>query len=254
MVINHEFQYLFIEIPQTASSATRRELRTHYGAQPLLHKHSSYTEFLNIANSEERNYFTFACIRNPLDIVVSKYFKALTLRGQKLESVTPMYFGLSRRGRAEFAFAQTEDPSFAKYLHAFYKFVYNSRACLLPDDLGCLMRYENLQHDFRSVVARLGLPVVRDLPVRNPTTLREGSFEDYYTPDVRDHAQKVFGPFMQRWGFQFPQDWGEVKVPKASLAVFQADSALRRFYHNKIESPALDKIKGRRKRPASAAT
>ena len=75
MIISHEYKYLFIEIPLTASWAIQLELCQFYGGAPILHKHATYAEFRNIASEEELNYLVFATVRNPLDKIVSRYHK-----------------------------------------------------------------------------------------------------------------------------------------------------------------------------------
>ena len=31
----------------------------------------------------------------------------------------------------------------------------------------------------------------------------------YYTPETVDRAKRVFGPFMDRWGYPSPPEWGD---------------------------------------------
>ena len=78
MIISHQYQYLFIEIPLTASWAIRHELCEYCGGKPILHKHATYPEFAASATSTELHYFVFAAVRNPLDKVVSRYYKLKT--------------------------------------------------------------------------------------------------------------------------------------------------------------------------------
>ena len=32
-------------------------------------------------------------------------------------------------------------------------------------------------------------------------------FWDYYSPEIRPRAIRLFGPFMERFGYDFPKDW-----------------------------------------------
>ena len=83
MVISHKHKYLFIQIPQTASSAIAKELCEIYNGSHILRKHSHYFEFEQQASPDEKKYFAFAGIRNPLDTTVSVYYKFLTNHRQK---------------------------------------------------------------------------------------------------------------------------------------------------------------------------
>ena len=75
MIISHKNKYLFVELQHTASSAISRELRVNYGGEPILRKLARYHEFLKAASAEEKNYFVFSGIRNPLDVAVTIYIK-----------------------------------------------------------------------------------------------------------------------------------------------------------------------------------
>jgi len=49
-----------------------------YEGQPILYKHATYPEFLRVATDDEKTYFAFSTIRNPLDQAVSRFFKLKT--------------------------------------------------------------------------------------------------------------------------------------------------------------------------------
>ena len=75
MIISDKHRYLFVELPRTATTAIAKELRENYEGHSILYKHATYEDFLRIATDEQKKYFTFSCIRNPLDDVVSIYLK-----------------------------------------------------------------------------------------------------------------------------------------------------------------------------------
>ena len=81
MVISHEHRYLFVELPHTGSTAIHAELCSNYTGENILHKHAYYHEFLKVASSEEKKYFAFSGLRNPLDEAVSIFFKYKTNHG-----------------------------------------------------------------------------------------------------------------------------------------------------------------------------
>ena len=93
MIISHQHRYLFVELPHTASTAIRRELLANYDGSSILHRHATYIDFERIASPDERSYFVFSCIRNPLDVAVTLYHR---LRGTNLHSLE------KRRGGRDF--------------------------------------------------------------------------------------------------------------------------------------------------------
>ena len=61
--------------------------------------------------------------------------------------------------------------------------------------------------DFSRTLSLLGLEPVRPLPSANKTADRAADFASYY--GERTHARaRAFGPYMERWEYAFPPDWG----------------------------------------------
>lgn len=242
MVISDRHRYVFVQIPQTASTAVGSELCEFYGGREILEKHSSYHDFLRFATDEEKRYRVIACIRNPMDIVVSRYFRVLADQHPRYSKASPGDSHLKRlrdwlihHERRTYRHVHQPGGSFPSYFRRFYWWVYNSRVCMLPAH-AYLIRFERLSEDFDRVLRELGLTKVRDLPVRNPTRSRGRDFSAYYPPDLRPRAVWVFGPFMERWGYQFPPEWGKVSTPRASRLLFRFDTAVRFLYFKHLDT------------------
>ena len=75
MIISHKYKFLFIGLPFSASSAITKELHAKYEGEPYLRKHSLYHEFIKAATIQEKDYFVFAVLRNPMEIAVTGYEK-----------------------------------------------------------------------------------------------------------------------------------------------------------------------------------
>ncbi|NJN96772.1 MAG: hypothetical protein HC875_23010 [Anaerolineales bacterium] len=73
MIISHTHRYVFVQLPHAGSTAIGTELVENYEGVTILHKHAHYLEFLRIASADEKKYFVFSSIRNPLDEAVSIY-------------------------------------------------------------------------------------------------------------------------------------------------------------------------------------
>jgi len=233
MIISHKHKYLFVELPRTGSSAIRRELCEHYDGVPILHKHATYYEFLKIANAEEKRYFVFAGIRNPLDDAVSLYFKRKNdHHGQWTKRAKPIR---DRRlfdhvGMIEFNFIKNTDADFPTYFKRFYKIPYNNWSELSHRKFDFIIRFEHLQEDFAKMLKLIGIEQKRPLPVRNKTAGRDRNFLSYYTPEIIPRAKRVFGPYMKQWGYEFPPEWGETSVPWWNQAEFEAFNLVRHCY------------------------
>jgi hypothetical protein len=226
MIISHSHRYVFVELPRTGSTAVRRELRELYDGTPILHKHSTYDEFRRQASAAELKYFVFSAVRNPLDDAVSRYFKLKTDHRQRFSDVRRQK---NRRplnsllDRWMYRYLSTTDADFSTFFMRFYRLPYDTWASLDHRKFDYVMHFETLVEDFDRALRLIGLEPMRPLPARNVTGARAREFEQYYSPEARRRALRVFGPYMRRWGYTFPTDWdlpGPSPVHDLSYAAF----------------------------------
>jgi len=231
MIISHKNKYLFLEIPQTASVAISHELCNHYAGEKILEKHSFYSDFLKIATPEEKNYFVFAGIRNPLDDIVTWYYKLKTNYAQEFTDPSKRKkIKLIRKliGTRMFEEIHHQNMDFRTFFMKYYKIPYNNFSSLIPDRYDYLIRFENLQADFARVLQMLGLEPIRPLPVKNPTKERSKDFWSYYCDEMIPRAKRVFGPFMKQWGYEFPPEWGDYSLNWRDQAEYEFFSLMRK--------------------------
>lgn len=216
MIISHKHKLLFIELPLTGSTAISRELRENYGGENILFKHATYEDFLRIAEPRERQYFVFSGIRNPLDKAVSYYFKYKTdhqnqfseqRRDKGKRAITFIAEHFWRNAR--YTFVSEGRATFPEFFKSFYRYPYSDWSVVSHKKFDDIIRFENLQDDFRRSLERAGASMVRPLPMRNKTADKDDDFLSYYTPEIVPLAKKVFGPYMKFWGYEFPTNWGE---------------------------------------------
>ncbi len=256
MIISREFEYVFVELPRTGSTAIRKELISQYGGEAILHKHSTLREFERIATAAERDYFVFSCIRNPLDDAVSHYFKLHTdhhgrftdpiRRKYRVGNVGSEIFretGHNRRGerprrrswpeRADnrkFRYIRSHDASFSEFFRRYHWLPYDNWSRLSHSGLDFVIRFENLQEDFATALSKIGLTQTRPLPVINKTDGKPDDYLSHYTPDIIPRARRIYGPYMRRWGYELPDDWGQPSRPRWEDAAFAALAAPRTLY------------------------
>ncbi len=232
MVISKANRYVFIEVPQTASTAVAVELIVNYQGRRILRRHSDYGEFFRTASTEEKQYRVLATIRNPLDIIVSKFVKARDKHGELYGEArlpdAPWGYRFRQEAR-ELAFIEKHGHDFEAFVRKFCKRIYNSRACLLPPHAHVL-RYERLNDDFAAWLQVTGLQMIRPLPRTNTTEGRERDFVAWYPPGIRSHAARVFGPYLMKWGYELPGGWPEIEPSTLDRLMFRVDTILREFY------------------------
>ena len=252
MIISHEHRYVFVQLPHTACTAVGKELCEHYGGEKILWKHSTYREFGRVATPEELTYYTFSSIRNPLDVALTKFFKYRNQRGGgekfDVERTHRSRGGWVSRGdlRRYQWVSEHPDATFGDFLQHFNRLTYDNWSVLDHDRFDRVIRYEHLQEDFAAVLADLDIDPVRPLPVHFRTEGKDDDLDAQYPPEARGRAAAVFGPFMQKWGYELPDGW-DVGVPPARAAEYRLASVPRRLYWAHWKAP-------RGRRPAFLTT
>jgi hypothetical protein len=231
MIISHAHRYLFIEIPLTASWATRYELCAFYGGEPMLHKHAAYREFAAQATADEQTYFVFAAVRNPLDAAVSGYFKLLSDHKGHFSGQDSVKSGQADyRDLAKYRWIQQRSATFADYFRRYQNRPYVDMIERSRRRLDFVIRYENLQADFAAALGHVGLEPVRPIPRLAATAGKDRPWLAYYTPDLVPQAKRQFGPAMRSWGYAFPAEWGPHHVSPAAALQFHLLRQLQAIY------------------------
>ena len=245
MIISHTHKYIFIQLPKTASSSIGKELIENYDGQKILDKHAHYHDFLKTANADEQEYFVFSCIRNPLDAFVSEYFKIKNqhglLPGKQMQLVMRnkglkgLIKGRNRlRGKINFL---RNNEGFTAYFNQYCKFTYDNWSRLEHNNFDYVIRFENLQADFATVLELIGLEQKRPLPMTNKTPGKGDELSSYYVPEIQKKAKDIFGPFMDKWGYDFPTGWNEQPISWLRQLEFSVCSIPRSCYWKYWQKP-----------------
>lgn len=234
MIISHKHKFLFIGLPFSASSAISKELYLRYEGKPFLAKHSIYYEFKKIATKEEKDYFVFAVLRNPMEIATTVYEKMKS--NEKGNFTNPQHFlenggHITKSHRKRFEFIHKKNATFQEYFKAFYKKPYDNLASLTTDYCDYVIRYENIEKDYENALRKAGVKNIRPLPVANKTAGKKHDLSEYYTEEIKEQAVFVFAPFFKKHKYSFPSSWGRVTPPLKSIIQFWALAFLRKINH-----------------------
>jgi len=233
MIISHRYRYVFVEVPRTGSTAISAELREKYDGHAILRKHASYRDFLRVATADERRYFAFAAVRNPLDVAVTR-FTRLKNDVEQLYSdpvkVARRNSLASRIERRIHSWVKRTNADFEGFLRRWYLLPYDTWTTLDHQRMDAVIRFETITVDFDGTLRRIGVTPVRELPVRNATPGKDQDWENQYSPRAIRRAVWVFGPYMERWGYSFPASWGNVRVPAWSRLLYRVAHPLRAVY------------------------
>lgn len=237
MIISRKYRYLFIELPLTASTAIANELLENYSGEPILYKHANYRTFSKQAHGESLKYFTFIGVRNPMDQAVSHYYKYLNDHKGKYSDPQPRKSGrvkywLNERGHQKrFKFIKENSATFGEFFLEFYKRPYLDWSLLDKDRMDAIIRFENIQDDFSTMLKAIGVDQIRPLPQINKTKDKRKSFWEHYdTEPLRKRAIEVFGPYMRTWGYEFPTEWEAEGLIDGQMKRFNKDLKLKKMY------------------------
>jgi hypothetical protein len=202
-MISFQKRFLFVHIPKTAGNSIQSVLRDYSEDELValrteqdgierfglrnpnykIKKHSTLSDYHNALGDERfRTLYKFTCVRNPWDRMVSYYF-------------TP---------------TQTPETWDRKKFRAII-----SKALSVPDFLRLnrgesdpfgnvdqIMRFENLDSDFRAVCGAIGISVP-NLPQYNRSTREH--YSRYYDDELRELVRARFAPEIQRFGYTFEE-------------------------------------------------
>jgi hypothetical protein len=242
VVISNKNKFVFVELPQTATTAIAKELCENYGCECFLGKHSTYSEYFKAASEEQKKYKTIGSIRNPADLTVSMFFKYKDDKNYKESyskgSTSKKHYGsflrkiLSvYRNKGRWEFITKNNASFEEYFLKFYKLPYSNWSIMHHKEFDYIIRFENLNEDYKSIFSAVGVPIHRDLPKTNNTVKKEKDFWSYYeSKKAKKRAKFVFGPFMRYWHYEFPESWNDIKEPWYSALIYHTANFFRKIY------------------------
>lgn len=199
-MISEKNKFLFIHIPKTAGNSIQSRLSKYsedeivreapfqdgierFGVKGRcgLHKHSSLADYYSALGRDYFNgFFKFSCIRNPWDRAISFYFSP--------------HRCVTRWDRDCFISFLPEIPCMLSYLSA------DSHCAESASEMDFLIRYENLEEDFKSCCARIGIPFEM-LPIRNKS--QKGFYKDYYDPELIEIVRAQFAADIKMFGYSF---------------------------------------------------
>ena len=210
MIISHKYKFIFIHIPKCAGTSITRTLAPLLGEHDLvigctpegerlhqenmkkggLTKHSTAQQIMQHVGPEIWNsYFKFSFVRNPWDLMVSRYHWCLKTTWEDEKNTI-------KRIR------ELED--FEDYLLSPLS---NRKSCIeyISDidgniNLDYIGKFERLSNDFYEVCQRIGLPNI-EIGIHNNT--EHLHYTKYYNPLTRDLIKDRYARYIQYFDYVF---------------------------------------------------
>lgn len=230
MIISHEHKFIFIHIGKTGGTSIEKVLCEHLNIDfeytkknpknGNWWKHAWAREMRDLFGSERwEEYFTFAFVRNPYDMLLSLYsmytqypeyidkenhpnlyhpwnqFKdfedlLLSMRDKKHEPDQEWRMQLDKLG------AKNHMQVWDSLRNLQNKYLSNKNGDIIVDFVG---RFENLQYDFDYCCKRIGIEPI-DLIWHGPT--KHKNYRDVYTSDMIDVVNNHSWKDIRKYGYE----------------------------------------------------
>ncbi len=180
-MISHSHNFLFIEIPKTATSSIHSVLAQHMEYDHTkISRHAKYSELAEFY-PESKNYFKFSFVRNPWDRLLSFYFfKKTDLAKIKIsDNLSFKDFVLTVKGLPKF--------NQYSYIESF-------------DNNSYIGKFENLQQDFDIVCDKIGMSR-QQLPHKNKS--KHKHYTEYYDDETRQIVAQKYARDIDYFGYEF---------------------------------------------------
>ena len=221
MIISHRHRFIFVQVPQTGCTAIGSYLLDNVDCESVISKHTTIETAYHQLDHDVRSYAVVASVRNPIDQVMSSFYKLKSDHHGELEAAADdggASIKANRMERLEWA----ADPAhgFDDYVLTFLRKPY------APIWLGSmrradqLLRFESLADDFDRARAALGCPDGPPLAYANRTSRPRDDLQiDAVSGPARAQLLRMCGPFMREWGYSEPDGWPAPDAhPATSLA------------------------------------
>lgn len=224
-VYSLRYKYIFFANPQTASKSIARTLNEKLDGHPMpereiridgeviVKKHHATWQQLQdfdlMSREQLDELFRFTCVRNPFDLLVSRYLK----RKGRFAEQPDKYRWAQDNPRILASMEAARDQDFPDWVGGLLKrhkekdkTVTGPLEYLDPADY--VIRFEALQDGFDEVLHRLGvdgpIPIVKEnVTSERATGASKRHYTEYYNDASRDLVARAYAPIIERFGYRF---------------------------------------------------
>ena len=217
MRISHQYRFVFLAYPRTASRSVRELLDpysdiqgvhpTRTGRKHPFAQHMPAGEAKQVFDEKGWGWFgyrRFCVVRNPFARVVSLYHHYQNMRSQRAPGFAPI-----PKIKALVKYRLEHRKSFKEYVLSIdqrqgmtmplYDFIHDdSRVCLVED----VLRYEDLTDELPGYLHRLGIQInPEEIPRVGSSGIR--SYKKYFDSETRSYVEHLYQYELERFGYSF---------------------------------------------------
>ena len=111
----------------------------------------------------------------------------------------------------------------------YHKIPFDNFSRITLDHCNYIIRYENIERHYDEALSKIGIKNKKPLPIANKTDGKNKDTNQYYTKEIQKRASYVFGPFLERYGYNIPTEWQYRHVPYSSYLLFNIFGWIRKY-------------------------
>lgn len=186
-MINHQHKFLFVHIPRTGGTSI--ESQFEYNESKEKNKHWNLNNWKNHLSDEDfKNYFKFTFVRNPWDILISKYmcgYYAIKNGGGEIGY---------KSGKSLKYFLDHYQP--AKHEHGDRLLDYFD-----PKQMDFIARFENRDKDLEYISNKIGFNI--DINTKRRDHRHKKHYTEYYDDETREIVAEKYAKDIEYFGYEF---------------------------------------------------
>ena len=206
MLVSEQYEATFIHIPKTGGTSLASALLSQGEAfnrlPERIERHKNYVKNplewtikhsrMHDVDQRYQNFFCFAFVRNPWDLMVSS-FSWWTQKPKQLQ--TRKDYGYDIKAKGFKAFIKSNSSCLNECYH-------NNEGQLywLNDKIDFIGRYENLQQDFNTICDKIRIPR-QALPHINKS--KHKHYTEYYDDETRETVAEKYAKDIEYFDYKF---------------------------------------------------
>ena len=189
-MIDSKHKFIFIHIPRTGGTSIEEQFQ--YSEAKEKNKHWNLNDWHNhLSNESFKSYFKFTFVRNPWDIIVSKYFD----KGWYSSPVE------GRGGEIGYHCGKS-----LKYFLKHHKLAIHEHGDSLldyfdPRQMDFIGRFENRTQDLEYICKNIGININANKKVRSHKNTKH--YTEYYDDETREIVAERYAKDIEYFGYKF---------------------------------------------------
>jgi len=193
-MISHKYKFIFIHIRKTGGTSIECIFKKNVGGafengRSVQYKHENAERMKKLFPEEWDKYFKFTIVRNPFDLLVSRYFWSRD--EQHLKS-------FKERSFSQFLLDVNKNNLPIKWTIPTCQ--YDQITIGGKSGMEYIGKFENLQEDFNIICDKIGIPK-QQIPHKNKS--KHKHYTEYYDDETRQIVAELYAKDIEYFGYEF---------------------------------------------------